>query len=245
MEPGLQLSCQDHSPTTESECDLILCVPYRSLVGSLMYLVVGTHPDISIAVQQLCKFLDSYGKVHWDAAKQVVHYLKGTHDFRLILGGDHTAQLIAYTDSDLGSCIDTHRSVSRYCSSLGSGLVTWSACQQKTVAPSTCEAKYIAASEAGKEIAWLHMLLHEIELLQFSASLLMCDNNGAIVLTEDPSFHAHVKHIDIARHSIRECVSLHQLKLHYVRSKENLADIFTKALPKKDFHRLHACLGLR
>lgn len=73
----------------------------------------------------------------------------------------------------------------------------------------------------------------------------MCDNNGAIVLTEDSSFHVRVKHIDMAYHSIRERVSLRQMKLHYVRSKENFADIFTKALAKPDYTRLRAYLGLR
>jgi hypothetical protein len=166
-----------------------------------MYLAIGTHPDISYAVQQLCKFLDSYGRIHWEAAKHVIRYLKGTRNFSLVLGGEHTARLIAYTDSNLGSCIDTQHSVSGYCSSLGSGLVTWSAHQQKTVALSTCEAEYVAASEAGKEIAWLRMLLNEIKFPQTRASPLMCHNNSAIVLTKDSSFHAHVKHIDLAHHS--------------------------------------------
>jgi hypothetical protein len=210
-----------------------------------MYLAIGTRPDIAYAVQQLCKFLDSYGRVHWEAAKRVVRYLKGTRTFSLVLGGDHTARLIAYTDSDLGSCVDSRRSVSGYCCSLGGGFVTWSARQQKTIALSTCEAEYVAASEAGKEIAWLRMLLQEVEFPQLSASPLMCDNNGAIVLTEDSSFHARVKHIDMAHHSIRERVTQRQIKLHYVRSKDNIADIFTKALPRKDFDRLRACLGIR
>jgi hypothetical protein len=81
--------------------------PYRSLVGSLMYLSTGTCPGISYAIQQLCKFLDSYGPAHWEAAKQVVRYLKGTCTLRLVLGGEHVARLLAYTNSNLASCIDT------------------------------------------------------------------------------------------------------------------------------------------
>jgi hypothetical protein len=113
------------------------------------------------------------------------------------------------------------------------------------VSLSTCEAEYVAASEAGKEIAWIRMLLNELGFGQSSASPLMCDNNGAIVLTEDASFHAKVKHIDIAYHSLRERVARRQLKVHYVRTHENIADIFTKALAKKDYGRLHSYLGLR
>lgn len=245
MDPGLHLSRRDHSPRSDAERELMTRTPYRSLIGSLMYLAIGTRPDIAYAVLQLCKFLDSYGRVHWEAAKRVVRYLKGTRTFSLVLGGDHTARLIAYTDSDLGSCVDSRRSVSGYCCSLGSGFITWSARQQKTIALSTCEAEYVAASEAGKEVAWLRMLLRELDFPQLSASPLMCDNNGAIILTEDSSFHARVKHIDMAHHSIRERVTRRQLKLHYVRSKDNIADIFTKALPRKDFDRLRSSLGLR
>jgi hypothetical protein len=245
MEPGLQLSRKHHAPTTSDEKTLMARTPYRSLVGSLMYLAIGTRPDIAYAVQQLCKFLDCYGPVHWEAAKRVVRYLKGTRDTVLVLGGDHPARLIGYTDSDLASCVDTRRSVSGYCCTLGSGMVTWSARQQKTVSLSTCEAEYVAASEAASELKWLRTLLSELEFPQLSATPLLCDNNGSIVLTEDSSFHARVKQIDIKHHSIRQHVSEGRLKLHYVRSKDNTADIFTKPLPRKDFERLRACLGLR
>lgn len=91
------------------------------------------------------------------------------------------------------------------------------------------------ASEAGKEIVCIRMLLHELGFGQPSASPLMCDNNGAIVLTEDTSFHTRVKHIDIAYHSLRKRIARCQLKVHYVRMHENIADIFTKALTKKDY----------
>lgn len=245
MEPGLRLSRRDHSPRNDTEWELMSHTLYRSLVGSLMYLAIGTRPDIAYAIQQLCKFLDSYGSVHWEAGKHVVRYLKGTRTLRLVLGGEHVARLLAYTDSDLVSCVDTRRSVSGYSCTLGAGVITWSARQQKMVALSTCEAEYVAALEAGKEIAWLRMLLQELGFGQTSALPLMCDNNGAIVLTKDALFHAKVKHIDIAYHSIRERITRRQLKVHYVRTHENVADIFTKALARKDHGRLRSYLGLR
>jgi hypothetical protein len=123
-------------------------------------------------------------------------------------------------------------------------VVTWSARQQKTVSLSTCEAEYVAVSEAAKEIAWLCILLDELSFSQTSASPLMCNNNSAIMLTEDTSYHVKVKHINIAYHSIRECASQHQIKVHYIRMHENLADIFMKALAKKDHGHLLGHLGL-
>lgn len=244
MEPGLHLSRKDHAPSSDEERDIMAQTPYCSLVSSIMYLTIGTRPDIAYAVQQLCKFLDCYGHVHWEAGKRVVRYLKGSCDTTLVLGREHTARLLGYMDSDLASCVDTQRSVSGYCCTLGSGIITWSACQQKTVSLSTCEAEYITASEAACEIKWLCTLLAELEFPQLAATPLLCDNNGSIVLTEDSSFHARIKQIDMKYHSIRQHVKEHHLKPHYVKSKDNLANIFTKALPHKDFTQLRACLGL-
>lgn len=245
METGLHLSRRTHAPSTDAQRDLMARTPYRSLVGSLMYLAIGTRPDIAHAVQQLCRHLDCYGPVHWEAAKRVARYLKGTRLFTLVLGGDHPARLLGFTDSDFANCPDTRRSVSGYCFTLGSGMVTWSARQQKTVSLSTCEAEYLAASDASKELTWLRTLLLELNFVQPSATPLLCDNTGGITLSEDASFHSKVKHIDIAVHSIRERVSRGQLKLSYIKSMNNAADIFTKALPRKDFERLRTCLGLQ
>jgi hypothetical protein len=92
--------------------------------------------------------------------------------------------------------------VSGYCFTLGSGAVTWSARQQKTVSLSTCEAEYVAASDTAKELIWLHMLLSEMDFAQPTATPLLCDNTRGIVLSEDASYHSKVKHIDIAVHSL-------------------------------------------
>ena len=102
----------------------------------------------------------------------------------------------------------------------------------------------MAASEASQELTWLRTLLASIGFCQLTATPLLCDNRGALVLTEDPSFHARVKHIDTRYHYVRERVHRHQLQLHYVNTKENLADIFTKALPRPAFSHLRTQLGL-
>lgn len=128
---------------------------------------------------------------------------------------------------------------------MGSSIISWSAHQQKMISLSTCEAKYVPASEAAKEITWLCTLLYEIKFAQPSATPLLCDNIGGITLSEDSSYHSKIKHIDIRVHSICEQVSWGQLKLHYVKSINNSADISTKALPCKYFKCLWACLSLQ
>jgi hypothetical protein len=129
--------------------------------------------------------------------------------------------------------------------SLGSGVVSWNARKQKTVAASSCEAEYIAAFSAAKENSWLRSVFHGINLPFENPTTIHCDNNAAICLSEDPLLHDRVKHIDIKYHFIRERAESKELKLKYINTKDNLADIFTKALESPQFTRLRGLLGLQ
>ena len=136
----------------KNECKRLAALPYRSLVGSLMYVASGTRPDIMFAVSKLSRFLDCYREIHWQAAVQVVHYLKGTQEMTLELGGlSPTPTLIGYCNSDYANDpgAEGRKSIAGYCFSLGSGVVSWSSKKQKTITNSTCAAEYMAASEAG------------------------------------------------------------------------------------------------
>jgi hypothetical protein len=243
METGLKLRRPQGPPSSEA-LEQITAAPYRSLVGSLMYLAVGTRPDIAYSVVVLSQFLSDYDLSHWQAAKRVVRYLLGSRDLRLHLGGPRATKLLGYTDADYGNCLNTRRSVSGYCFSLGSGLISWSSRKQKTVSQSSCEAEYVAASEASKEAIWLRALLSGLGFTPSSATGLLCDNNGAIALSKDPTFHSKVKHVDVRWHFIRERVADEHLCISYVNTADNVADAFTKALPPKPFERLRGFMGL-
>lgn len=245
MDKGVTLSRRDHSPSADAARDAVAHLPYRTLIGCLMYLAIGTRPDIALAVQQLSQFLDSFGEAHWNAAKRVVRYLKGTRDLRLVLGGSSAHALTGYTDASYASCPDTRRSISGYCFTLGSGLITWSARKQATVASSTVEAEYVAASEAAKEAVWLRALLHHLDITLPDGTPLYSDNTGGIRLSHDPTFHSKVKHVDVRYHLIREYVESNQLTIPYVPSHANLADAFTKPLERKAFLKFRDIMGLR
>jgi transposase InsO family protein len=245
MAPGLKLRRVDPASLTASDRQELTKLPYRSLVGSLLYLAVASRPDISYSVQQLSQYLDCFSYTHWNAAIRVVRYLKGTRSLRLHLGGSHDLTLTGYSDSDWANCLDTRRSVGGYAFSLGSGIVSWNARKQKTVAASSCEAEYVAAFNAAKENSWLRMLFHEIGFTFPKPTTIRCDNNAAICLSEDPLLHERVKHIDIKYHFLRERAESGELKLLYINTKDNLADLFTKALEGQQFTRLRGFLGLR
>lgn len=245
MDPGLKLRRPDRTKFSRADIEALSKLPYRSLVDVLLYLVAGTRGDLLYAVQQLSQFLDCYSYAHWNAAIQVVRYLKGTRDLKLVLGGTNKINLIGFTDSDWANCLDTRRSVGGYAFSLGSGVISWSCRKQKTVASSSCEAEYTAAYESCKEAIWLRALLTGIDFAPPEPTTILCDNNAAINLSEDPSLHQRVKHVDIKFHFLRERVQSREIKMSYINTHDNLADMFTKALDRIKFTRLRGFLGLR
>jgi hypothetical protein len=173
-------------------------------------------------------------------------YLVTTRTFRLTLGGTGATRLAGMTDSDYANCVDTRRSVSGYAFSIGSGAgaVSWSSRKQDIVTTSTTEAEYVALANATKEALWLRQLLGELGYCQTGPSLLLADNQGAIVLSEDQSNHACTKHIDVRFHFVRERTANGEIFVKYVQSQDNVVDIFTKPLPTATFTLLRRRLGV-
>jgi len=125
--------------------------------------------------------------------------LKGSRDLQLELGGS-TIKLLGFTDSEWVNCLDTRHSIGGYAFSLGSGVISWNTCKQKMVPASSCEVEYTAGFEVVKECVWLQALLCGINIPLDGPTTILCDNNAAITLSEDPLVYARVKHIDIKYH---------------------------------------------
>jgi hypothetical protein len=227
-----------------AEAEHLAATPYCALVGCLMYLSLGTRPDISYPVNKLSSFLDCYTTAHWMAAIRVVRYLKGTRLLMLRLGGRKPISLVGHTDTDYANDPDRRCSVMGYTFSLGSGSILWASRKQKVVTLSSAEAEYIGTSEAAKEACWLRMLVRGIGTTVDAPTQIFCDNNAAIILAGDQSFHAQTKHIDTRYHHIRDCVEKEKISTPRVSSFENVADTLTKALPTADFLRHRLALGL-
>ena len=182
MDPRLKLQRAVYKNMSKDELDEIKKIPYRSLVGCLLYLSIGTRPDITYSVQQLSQYLNCYSYAHWNAAIRVVRYLSGTRELKLCLSRINQISLLGFTDSDWANCLDTRRSVGGHAYTLGSGVVSWQARKQKTVAASSCEAEYTAAFEASKEGIWLRTLLNSIDHAPTAPTTICCNNNAAINL---------------------------------------------------------------
>ena len=203
---------------------------YREIVVSLIYLMTCTRPDICYIVTILSQYLCKPTMAHFNLAKHVLRYLKGTISQGLIFNCEGNKCLEGFTDASWANS-DGRKSISGYCFRLSnmSALISWKSKKQSTVALSTCEAEYISMTHGIQEGIFLKQLL--VDMLVFCNEdpvVLFVDNKGAIDLGKNPVHHQRSKHIDIKYHFIRSKIQDGQFVLKYVPSKDNIADIFTK-----------------
>jgi hypothetical protein len=235
MDTGAVLSV-DQSPMASTELEGMKNVPYQRAIGSLMYAATSTRPDITFSVSILSQFMRNPARIHWEATKHVIRYLKATKNLGLTLSTS-TNSLEAYIDADWASQPHRH-SISGYVVLLHGSPIAWSARKQSLIALSTAEAEYIALTSAAREVLYLQLLIGELYEPVKTPILIHCDNQGAIALASNNKFHGRTKHIDIRYHFIRTLIRNEDFILQYTPTDENLADIFTKALPRPRLEKL-------
>ncbi|KAI3514490.1 hypothetical protein L1887_12931 [Cichorium endivia] len=216
---------------------------YRSLVGALQYLTI-TRPDLSYAVNQASQFLHAPTESHFQSVKRILRYVKGTIAFGLTFRRPHTNTIVGYSDADWARCIETRRSTYGYSIFLGGNLVSWSAKKQPTVARSSCESEYRAMANTAAEIVWITHLLQELHALPPDRPTLLCDNKSALFMSQNPVAHKRAKHIDLDYHFVRELVASGKLHTKFIPTKLQVADIFTKSLPRPQFEHFRSLLRL-
>lgn len=219
-------------------------LPYQKLIGSLMYLSVLTRPDITYAVNYLGQFNNNYSDYHWQCAKRVLRYLKGTKDLKLTYSKDVKFNLEGFVDSDWGSDVSDRKSYTGYVFKCSGGAISWKSCKQKTVALSSTEAEYMAIIDACKEAIYLRNLINEIHG-GFNCITVYNDNQGANKLCYNPVFHERSKHIDIRYHFIRDNIEKGIVKVDYLNTNEMIADVLTKSLGNVKHSTFVEGLGLR
>ena len=226
----------------EDQEDSINQQRYQSAVGSLMYAMIGTRPDIAYAVSAVSQYSTNPGAAHSTAVRRIFRYLAGTQTLGLRSGAGDCA---GYTDADWGTGED-RKSIGGYAFLINGAAVAWMSKKQASVALSSTEAEYMALTQGVKESHWLGELLHDIGALQHQQAIrqIQCDNQGAIALTKNPEYHARTKHIDIQFHFIPQHVESETIKLVYCPTYEMTADIFTKPLPRPLFDKHVLGLGL-
>jgi len=241
METNIRLT-SDQSPSTTEEFAKMRNILYHEAVGSLMYASLGTHLDITYAVQTVSRFSKNLGLIHWEAVKWIFHYLKGTKELWLSYGGDGK-ELTGYADAD-GNMAEDRHTISGYAFLLHGSAISWMTKQQEIISLSTTESEYVAATYAAKEALWLHSLIFQIFDTTLTPTTLFSDNQSAIALMKDHQYHARTKHIDIRFHFIRWIIENGTLRLIYCPTDNMVADTLTKALPSPKVKHFAAELGL-
>ena len=234
---------KEMSPKTEEEISEMKLVPYRSAVGSLIYLVTGTRPDIAVAVGEVAKYSNNPGRQHWMAVKRILRYLKETVNFG-IKCDPKSVDLVGYSDADWAGDLDTRRSTTRYLFKLGSVPICWKSKRQPTVALSTAEAEYMALSMATQTAIWIRKLLNDFDVASEVPTVIYEDNQGCIAMAKNPVNHERTKHIDIRYNFVRERVEDKTVVVKYLETTEMLADILTKGLSRDQHRRLCKDIGM-
>jgi len=229
LEVGLQLVKADESDGA---------LPYREAVGSLMYLMVGTRPDLAFAIENVCRIVSCYGKEHCAAIKRVLRYVKGSMDKGLVFDKNSSCVLQGFSDADWAGDHETRRSTTGFTFIFGEASVSWGSHLQQTVALSTMEAEYKALCEASKEAVWLSKLVQSVatQVLRTAISAgpinIKSDNSGCIDFSKNPVEHKRTKHIDIRYLFVREAITSDKVALEHCATDDIVADLMTKELGK-------------
>lgn len=216
---------------------------YQSIIGSLLYLTLGTRPDIAYAVIMMSQFMVNPSEEHIQKALYIVKYVATNPNGKIIYNGKQKEGFVAYCDADWAGDQINQKSVTGYIVKLAGGPVSWVSRKQKTVALSSTEAEYMSLSDTSRQLVWIESLFYEIGMYLRNIQLGV-DNQGAIFLASNPAQEHRSKHIDIRYHYVRNCVEEGKVELIYIPTDEQLADILTKKLSFDKFTQLRSKIGL-
>jgi hypothetical protein len=225
----IPLDYQQKLENAKDETETITGFPYREMVGSIMYAMTGTRPDLAAAVSIVSKYLDKHTKTHCEMVKHIYQYLKKNNHNSLYYPAGGEVILKGYVDSSYANDVN-YQSRGGYCFTVGDCIVSWYSGTSKGTPPqSTAEAEYRAALAAANECIWLKQLLEELGFKQGCVSMYE-DNTACIALTKNPQDHSRTKHIQMRYHAIRAYVDQKEMAFEYIDTEDQKADMFTKAL---------------
>ncbi|KAK1416343.1 hypothetical protein QVD17_32133 [Tagetes erecta] len=237
MEPNLKLDKGEEEEKVDAN-------QYRRLIGRLLYLQ-ATRPDIAYSVNVLSQFVGDPRRNHMDAAIRVLRYLKTTVGQGILLPKEGGVKLVTYCDSDWLGCPFSRRSRTGYLLLLGGAPISWKSKKQSVVSRSSAEAEYRAMATSVSEVLWVRWLLKELEVIPDGPTPLLCDNQAARHIANNPVFHERTKHVEMDCHFVRERVERKEIVPMHVDSKQQIADLLTKPLGSQSLRTLIDKLGIR
>jgi hypothetical protein len=219
---------------------------YRQIIGKLMYVMVGTRPDLAYTLSVLERFATAPDTYHMALAKCMLVYVKATINYRLYYkrgSGFAISTLTGYVDSDYAN-LDDCKSTTRVCFFVDDSLIYWCSKRQSTIATSTTVAEYFALYEVTTECICLHNLMADISISQKGLMTIWEDNQTAIKLAEDETLHKRTKHIAVKYHYSKEQQDIGTISISYISSEDNLTNFFTKPQHQIQHQQICKQLGL-
>lgn len=215
----------------------------RQIIGCLMYAVCGTRPDLCVALSILSRYQNRADNVLLTALKRVLRYVKHTLSYKIeyVCSGE---TLVGWVDADWASDVEDRKSTTGYVFFYKNCLVSWSSKKQCSVSLSSTESEYVAMSVAASEACWLINMLDDFNIKNVCPLNIMCDNQSAMMAASSDSIK-RLKHVDIRFHFVKELVKREKLKLMYVKSEDQIADMFTKPLRKESLLKFCFMCGLK
>ena len=224
---------------------------YQAQIGSLLYPMLITRPDLAFALTKLSRYSSNPLPEHERGVTRIMRYVRKTLDYAITIQGDDSnnplerlGKVLGYVDADYARDLDTRRSTTGSVYMFANAPITWASKLQATVSLSTCEAEYNAIVTTAKEAIWLSYLLTDLRFANVKPMRICTDSQSAMKLAYNPQFHARTKHIDVKHHWIREAISDRRFELTYINTKDQIADGFTKALGWIKFEAFVKALGI-
>ncbi|GJX35781.1 retrotransposon protein, putative, ty1-copia subclass [Tanacetum coccineum] len=247
MQEKLKLS-KSQGASTPAEKQRMQNIPYASAIGSIMYAVRCTRPDVAFAQNMTSRFQQNPGEEHWTAVKNILKYLRNTKDMFLVYGGNLKRQLrvSCYTDAGYLTDADNLKSQTGYVFVLNGGAVDWKSTKQSIFATSSTDAEYIAAFDASKEAVWIRKFISGLGIVPTIEEpiSMYCDNTGAIAIAKDDGVTKGARHFRAKVHYLRETIKMGDVRIEKIDTDDNLADPFTKALAFPKHSELTRNIGL-
>lgn len=221
-------------------------MPYASAVGNLIYAQTCTRPDISFAVGMLGRYQSNPRIDHWKTVKKVIRYLQGTKDFMLTFRRSKNLEVIGYSDSDFGECVDSKKSTFGYLFLMANGAISWKSAKQTIIATSTMEAEFVACYEATIQAMWLRNFISGLGIVESIVRPLRIhyDNSAAVFFSKNDKYFRGSKHMELKYFVVKEEVQKRTVSIEHISTQLMIADPLTKGLPIKTFKEHANRMGL-
>jgi hypothetical protein len=237
------------SPIDNNGKSKMVDIPYKSAIGSLLYLAMCTRPDIAYAVCALARYSQNPGWEHWTLVKNVIRYVRFTKDLGLFFkkgeGNASELTLSAYCDAAFNDS-KTGNSTTGYIVLMSDHYpISWRSKLSSVTALSTMEAELVALHSVTREVIWTRMVLVDVQEFKLPATVIYCDNSPAIQLTRGLRVTEKNKHIRPKFFFVMDCVKEKEVSVVKISTDDQIADILTKAIANPQFSKLRSSFCVR